>query len=88
MTKEELKAWAKRHGYIEDRFGHMKRLGGTLRLKFQKISVRSERKSGARWLPRWTAYYSNLRLTDVDRLAFIQRDAQMNRAFHEAEPNA
>jgi hypothetical protein len=88
MTKEELRAWAIRHGYQQDRFGHMKRLGGTIRLKFQKISVRSEAKGNSRWFPRWSAYYSNLRLETDDTLSFITRNAQMNRITHLPTPEA
>ena len=79
MTKDELVAWAKAHGWWEDRYGHLQRTTcmpegcprevRTYRLKLSSIAVRYEVKSSAGWVRIRSGYYKNLTITADGKLA-------------------
>ena len=79
MTKDELIAWAKAHGWAEHRYGHFQRTTcmpegcprevRTYRLKLSNIAVRYEVKSSAGWVRLRSGYYKNLTITADGKLA-------------------
>ena len=76
MTREQLEAWAVRHGWKKDAYGHYH--NGDQRLKFQDRSVRLERgvhtpdgeysKGKKLWLKRKSAFFSKLTLDATDQI--------------------
>ena len=73
LTKQQVTDWAKRHGYKEDRYGHLQKeaRGQKYRLKLQSNSVRYEKRldlKPAEWLRIRSGYYKNLYITADDKL--------------------
>lgn len=67
MTKLEFEAWALRHGYGRDRWGHYHK--GERRFKLSSTSVRLESKAGsAGWVRLRSGYFSRLSLSEEDKL--------------------
>ena len=71
----ELKAWAVRHGYQKDRYGHyVKESDGTegskIRFVFKDTVLRKEVWSQAikEWIRVKSGYYGELSITDKDQL--------------------
>ena len=70
---ELLKAWAARHGYIEDRFGHFVKThasGAKYRYKVQSNTVRREvwNVECKTWFRLMAASFVNLNVSDEDKL--------------------
>ena len=76
IKAEEIKTFLLDLGYSEDRYGHMKKElpNSVRRYKFQKISLRIERKSNkpnSRWFNESygrTLYYKDLRISAEGKL--------------------
>jgi hypothetical protein len=87
MTREQLEAWATRHGWERDAYGHYHK--GEMRLKMQKRTVRYERgwkttateysRSEKRWTLRWSGFYSQLSLNAEDQLVPPTKTPMMDR---------
>lgn len=79
MTKDQFIAWALRHGYKPDRFGHYQKDTGekVIRLKLSSIAVRYEIKSNIcgrnEWIRIKSGYYSKLSLSSEDKLQGLSR---------------
>ena len=79
MTKDELVAWAKAHGWREDRYGHLQRTScmpegcprevRTYRLELSNITARYEVKTAHGWLRLRSGYYKNLAINADGKLA-------------------
>lgn len=70
---ELLRAWAARHGYVEDRFGHFIKtysLGTKRRYKVQSNTIRLENWNDpcSRWIKYRTAWFSDFGITADDKL--------------------
>mgnify|MGYP000215082950 CR=1 FL=1 len=65
MKPDEIKAWARRHGWREDRWGHMKKTVDqkVYRLKFGKRVLRCERRSNL--TRQWVRLGSDLSLIHI-----------------------
>jgi hypothetical protein len=74
MTKQELTAWAERHGFERDKYGHYQKTTATgkrYRIKLQAHSMRWEIRNEEikEWVKQWGAYYSYLRVNpESDKL--------------------
>ncbi len=77
FSQDDLKAWAKRHNYKEDRFHHFQKTlhegttdEKTYRLKIGSASVRKEIKHRTGWIRLRSAYYKDLKLDATDHLVW------------------
>lgn len=72
ITKKQFIEWAIENGWEQDRFGNMqKEVSGTaeftiqrFRLKFTKLVVRKEVRSGERWIRLKSGYFGEMTITD------------------------
>lgn len=77
MKKEELEAWARRHGYSKDRHGHFRKdvldpeKAGLkkYRLHISQNAARKELHCEDRWIRLRSGYLKNLSIDENDRLA-------------------
>lgn len=75
MTRDELIAWAKEHGWKPDRYGHLQKVENGngvqrhYRLKLSRIAARFETKTQYGWVRLRSGYYKNLSITADGKLA-------------------
>lgn len=81
LTREELIAWALRHGYKEDRWGHFQKTKVTeqdvrvTRIRISKSSIRLEVKlAGIGWTRLRSAYIRDVSIDETDKLCGLSRD--------------
>jgi hypothetical protein len=77
---QEIKQMLKRHGYIEDTFGNMKKTmpDSIRRYKFQNVSLRYESQvihsDGSKsWVRIASGYYKSITITAEDRIRGLKR---------------
>jgi hypothetical protein len=75
VTRDQLIAWATRHGWKLDRWGHLKKEfpNGTHRLKLSRIAARHEQHTPFGWCRLASGYLKQLTITADDKLAGLNR---------------
>jgi len=75
ITREELIAWATRHGRKLDRWGHLKKElpGATHRIKLSRIAARHEISTPHGWVRLASGYLKQLHITADGKLGGMTR---------------
>lgn len=80
MTKQQLKDWLLMQGWAPDRWGNFHKMGA--RMKLGHCSVRLEKKVGKVWVRMRGAYYTQLSITQENKLRGLRRNALRIGDYH------
>lgn len=76
MTRNEVYEWARRHGWREDRWGHLQKSsnGKTYRLKVSRVAVRYELKTDFGWVRLASAYLRDIHISPEGKLSGLKQE--------------